>query len=183
MLSSLKTEGVKYVTKVKRWNALAKINHKDGGNMETQSIIEDLAMVPVGTIIAWVTVIAGILASVSAITVKLYKVFIKYKKRADENEEQRNEIKAHAEALEEIKVALASIQAALGEQRDVNLKQIRYSIVCACDKAISEEKISAGSLKSLMDLYSEYTDVFHGNGYVKALVDKVLLLPVVGRLE
>lgn len=151
--------------------------------MQTQTVIEELVTIPIGTIIAWVTVIAGILASVSAITVKLYKVFIKYKAKADKNEEQRKEIEAHAKTLEEIKKSLAYIQEALGEQREVNLKQIRYSIVCACDKAISDGQISAGSLKSLMDLYSEYTDVFHGNGYVKVLIDKVLVLPVIGKLE
>lgn len=151
--------------------------------MDTQPILNTLAEIPLGVVIGWIAVIAGILTGVSATTVKLYKVFTKYKERADENEEQKKELQEHAQTLIEIKNSLVNIQSSLSEQRDVNLKQIRYSIVCACDKALAEEHISAGALKSLMDLYSEYTDVFHGNGYVKALVDKVLLLPVVGRLE
>ena len=151
--------------------------------MQTQTIIDQLSRVPVGTIIAWVVVVAGILASVSALTVKLYKAFSKYKEKADEYEEQKRELKEHSEAFIGMSKILEDIQAQMKEQVEVNKNQIKHSIVLACDKAISEGQISAGALKSLMELFSEYTDVFHGNGYVKALVDKVLQLPVSGRLE
>lgn len=151
--------------------------------MQTQSIVEELVKVPVGTIIAWVVVIAGILTSVSAITVKLYKVFSKYKEKADEYEGQKEELKKHAETLTSINETLQTIQSEMKEQVEVNKNQIKHSIVLACDKALSEGRISASALESLMELFEEYTDVFHGNGYVKALVDKVLRLPVTGRLE
>lgn len=151
--------------------------------MQAQTIAEELVKVPIGTIIAWVAVIAGILTSVSTITVKLYKVFSKYKEKADEYEGQKEELKKHAETLTSINDTLQTIQAEMKEQVEVNKNQIKHSIVLACDKALSEGRISASALESLMELFEEYTDVFHGNGYVKALVDKVLKLPVTGRLE
>lgn len=151
--------------------------------MQTQTIVDQLASVPIGTIIAWVAVIAGILTSVSAVTVKLYKAFSKYKERSDEYEEQKKVIKTHTETLNTMSSILVKIEDQMKEQVEVNKNQIKHSIVIACDRAISERKISAGALKSLMELYEEYTDVFKGNGYVKALVDKVLLLPVIGTLE
>ena len=151
--------------------------------MQTQTILDQLARVPIGTIIAWVVVIAGILTSVSAITVKLYKAFSKYKEKADEYEGLKNDLRDHANTLNEMSNVLIKIQSEMQEQVEVNRNQVKHSIVVACDKALSEGRISAGALESLMDLFSEYTDVFHGNGYVKALVDKVLRLPVTGRLE
>ena len=78
---------------------------------------------------------------------------------------------------------LATIQSEMQEQVEVNKNQVKHSIVVACDKSLSEGRISASALESLMELFEEYTDVFHGNGYVKAMVDKVLRLPVTGRLE
>ena len=38
-------------------------------------------------------------------------------------------------------------------------------------------------LRSLEELYEEYTRIFNGNGYVKTLVMKVRALPVVGVLD
>ena len=45
--------------------------------MESQDIIQQLSAIPVGTIIAWVTVLAGIIGVVSTGTIKLYKIFEK----------------------------------------------------------------------------------------------------------
>lgn len=151
--------------------------------MQTQTVIDQLANVPIGTIIAWVVVVAGILTTVSAVTIKLYKAFSKYREKADEYEGLKNDLKSHATTLHEMSNILIKIQSEMQEQVDVNRNQVKHSIVVACDKALSEGRISAGALESLMDLFGEYTDVFHGNGYVKALVDKVLRLPVTGRLE
>ena len=151
--------------------------------MQTETIVNQLVNIPIGTIIAWIAVIAGILTSVSAITVKLYKAFSKYKEKADEYDGLKNDLKEHSNTLNEMGKILTTIQGEIREQVEVNRNQVKHSIVVACDKALSEGRISAGALESLMDLFSEYTDVFHGNGYVKALVDKVLRLPVTGRLE
>ncbi len=32
-------------------------------------------------------------------------------------------------------------------------------------------------------MYDEYTEIFHGNGYVKTLVMRVRELPIIGKLD
>ena len=144
--------------------------------MQTQTIIDQLIHVQIGTIIAWVAVISGIIASISAITVKLYKAFSKYKDKSDEYEKQKEALQSHESTLQDMSKVLTSLV-------EINKDQLKHSIVTTCDVAIAEGKISAGAFKSLMELFSAYTDVFHGNGYIAALVEKVRQLPVVGRLE
>lgn len=151
--------------------------------MDTKSIWELLAGIPVGTIVAWIVVICAIIAALCTAAIKLYKLFTKYNKIKDENEKQRTLLNKHDDTLKEIKDSLREIKFSLEEQREVNLKQIRYQIVHTCDDALSLNEISAGKLRSLEEMYQEYTEIFHGNGYVKTLVERVRRLPIVGDLE
>ena len=32
-------------------------------------------------------------------------------------------------------------------------------------------------------MYEEYVEIFHGNGYVKTLMERVRKLPIVGKLD
>lgn len=68
-------------------------------------------------------------------------------------------------------------------QNEVNLKQIRHSIVRASEEAISDGSISANRLQSLEELFETYEELFHGNGYVKTLMKKVRSLEVHGLSE
>ena len=79
--------------------------------------------------------------------------------------------------------SLAKINKRLDEQSDVNLKQVRHTIVHTCYDAIAAGEIQVGKLKSLEEMFDEYLNVFHGNGYVKSLVERVRKLPVVGSLD
>lgn len=151
--------------------------------MDSNSVWEFLSSIPIGTIIAWIIVIFTIIALICTGTIKLYQVFAKYTKLKDENEEQKKLLKKHDEVLNEVNDSLKKINLSLEEQKEVNLKQIRYAIVHTCDDAISDGKISAGKLRSLEEMYQEYVDIFHGNGYVKTLVFKVRDLPVYGKLD
>ena len=78
---------------------------------------------------------------------------------------------------------LANIKDALDVQKEVNLKQVRYQIVHTCDDAINAGYITAGKLKSVEELYDEYTGIFHGNGYVKTLMEKTRELDIRGKLD
>lgn len=144
--------------------------------METASIWELLFSVPIGTVVAWIVVICTIATALSMAIVKLYKLFAKYKKVKDDTEAQNEWIK-------EVKESLSYIKDSLEEQKEVNLKQIRYTIIHICDDALAVGEISAGKLRSLEEMFDEYTQIFHANGYVKTLVKKVRLLPVVGKLD
>ncbi len=151
--------------------------------MNTNSVWDLLSSVSIGTVIAWATTIFAILSIICTGTIKLYKLFTKYKEMKDENEDQKKLLKKHDDVLTEVNSSLKQITASLEEQKGVNLKQIRYTIVHICEEAIVAKCISVAKLRSLEEMFEEYTDVFHGNGYVKTLVTIVRTLPVVGNIE
>lgn len=151
--------------------------------MDTKSVWNLLSGIPIGTIVAWIIVIGVIIGTLCTGTIKLYKVFTKYKSLKDRNEEQTKQIEGHDEVLKQVKDSLKDIKKSLDEQKEVNLKQVRYNIVHACDDAISAGAISAGKLRSIEEMYEEYTSIFHGNGYVKTMVLKARQLPISRQLD
>lgn len=142
-----------------------------------------LSGINIGTLFAWgVVIVAIITAAVKAIT-KLYQLFTTYKKLKDENKKMTATVQEHEETLKEIHAALKEIKGSLNEQKEVNLKQIRHTIVHSCYDALAAGEIQIGKLKSLEEMFQEYTDMFHANGYVKGLVTRVRELPIVGTLD
>lgn len=127
--------------------------------------------------------ICAIISSICAGTIKLYRVFTKYKEIKDKDEKQQKIIEEHDNTLMEIGKCLEDIKESLSEQKDVNLKQLRHTIVHTCEDALEKEKISINKLRSLEEMYDEYTDVFHANSYVTTLVLRVRKLPIVGKLD
>lgn len=151
--------------------------------MDTQSIWDLLSSIPIGTVVAWVIVICAIISALCAGTIKLYKAFEKYKEVKDKNEKQEKIIEVHEKTIEEIGKALTEIKKSLDEQKEVNLKQIRHTIVHTCEDALDKGEISINKLRSLEEMYDEYIEIFHGNGYVKTLVARVRGLPIIGKLD
>lgn len=151
--------------------------------MTQAAIWELLGGMSVGTLVAWIAVICAIITAASAGTIKLYKLFTKYKQITDENNDIKQLVQKHDNCLHNIEICLKDIRHSLNDQKDVNLRQCRYTIVHTCDEAISKGEISAGKLKSLEEMYEEYTTLFHGNGYVKILMEHVRELPITGKLD
>ncbi len=151
--------------------------------MDTKPIWDLLSSVSVGQMVVWILAICTIISALCAGTIKLYKIFTKYKDMRDKEEKKENIIEAHDKTLNEIKDSLQEIKKSLNEQKDVNLKQIRHTIVHTCEDAIDRREISINKLQSLEEMFDEYTEIFHGNGYVKTLVKKVRELPVVGNFD
>lgn len=152
--------------------------------MDTKSIWDLLSSISVGQIVAWISVLATIITALCTGTIKLYKVFTKYKEAKERDKKQQKVIYEHESALAEIRGALKSIQKSLDEQKDVNLKQIRHTIVHTCEEAIDRGEISINKLKSLEEMYNEYIEIFHGNGYVKTLVERVRRkIKIVGKVD
>ena len=151
--------------------------------MDNSSAVEALSSITVGQIIAWFSVITAIITAICTGTIKMYKLFTKYREAKDRNEKQDEIIKSHDATLKGIDATLQVIRKSLEEQKDVNLKQVRHTIVHTCEDALDRGEISINKLRSLEEMYEEYTDVFHGNGYVKTLVEKVRQLKVVGKLD
>lgn len=151
--------------------------------MDTTPVWETILNVPVGRFVAWVIVIASIVAAIVGATIKLYKLFNKVRDLKEHDEDKSKMLMEHDKTMKDIDERLGMIQAALDVQKEVNLKQVRYQIVHTCDDAIAAGLISAGKLRSLEELFEEYTRIFHGNGYVRTLITKVRELPVVGSLD
>lgn len=141
--------------------------------MDTQSVWKLLSGISVGQMVAWIVVLATIITFLCTGTIKLYKIFTKYKETKDRDETQQALIEGHDETLREIQSALENIQKSLEEQKEVNLKQVRYTIVHTCEEALDRGEISINKLRSLEEMYEEYIDIFHGNGYVKTLMTRV----------
>ena len=151
--------------------------------MDTQPILDSLSSFSVGRVVAWIVVIGTILSTLCAGTIKLYKVFTKYRDMKDKEQKQETIIETHDKTLNEIKDSLQDIKNSLNEQKDVNLKQLRHTIVQTCEDCLEKGEISINRLRSLEEMYSEYVDVFHANGYVKILVERARTLKIVGREE
>lgn len=151
--------------------------------MDTQPVWDSLSGITIGQIVAWITVILAIISALCTATIKLYKVFTKYKEMKDKEEKQETIIETHDKTLNEIKDSLQEIKQSLIEQKEVNLKQTRHTIVHTCEDCLEKGEISINKLRSLEEMYSEYVDVFHGNGYVKTLVERTRALKIVGKEE
>ena len=151
--------------------------------MDTQSIWDLLSSIPIGTIVAWIVVVCAIITVLCTGAIKLYKVFTKYKEMKDKDLKQTEVIINHDNTLREIEKSLQSMNKSLEEQKEVNLKQIRHTIVHTCEEALEKGEISINKLRSLEEMYEEYVEIFHGNGYVKTLMERVRKLPIVGKLD
>lgn len=150
---------------------------------DQEQIWEMLANISIGRVAAWIVVIGSIIVAICVATIKLYKVFEKYKGLKDKAAKQEKIIENHETTLKEIDASLQDIKSAFAEIRDVNLKQLRHVIVQTCETALERGWISCNELESLEEMYAEYVDVFHGNGYVKTLVMRVRKLKIVGKIE
>ena len=141
--------------------------------MNTNEVWNVLSNLKIGTVVAWISVICAIIAAICTAAIKLYSVFEKYKKSKDEIAKQAEVIAQHNEAFAEIRSQLQNISKALNEQKEVNLKQVRHTIVHTCEDALDRGEMSTNKLQSLEEMYAEYTELFHGNGYVKTLMTRV----------
>ena len=151
--------------------------------MDTKSIIQILCEIPVGTLIAWIAVIGGIVTSIVVGTIKLYKLFEKTHELKEENLEFRNMVKNHDEQLKLIDNKLTCIQANLAKRDEADLKSMRYSIVCAGEEYVSKGSITIRQLRALEEMFEQYHDKCGGNGYATTLMRKVRTLPVIGKLD
>lgn len=158
--------------------------------MDDNVVLDAIGAIPFGVVLGWICGIGAIIGGLVLITLKLYKAFEKFKKSKDENEKLHKEIKMHEHKFEEVDQRMAAfsttllqIQESLEEQRKRELKKLRYSIVRAGESAISKGSIAIRELKSLEELYDDYANNFHQNGYVKTLMIKVRDLKVIGTID
>ena len=144
--------------------------------MGGKEIADLLSGISLGTFILWLLAIVTIISTICAVTIKLYKVFTKYRNAKDENEKIKNASAEHDKKIDKLGEKIDKMCDEMEQQRQINYKQVRYDIVHTCDDAISSGQISASKYKSLMEMYDEYVIVFADlkpNGYVHKLIDRV----------
>lgn len=84
--------------------------------------------------------------------------------------------------------ALNEINRKLEKQEQTDLKKLRHTIVRAGEEAITNGQITVRSLRSIEELYEEYSGMHEpngqpANGYVKTLMHKVREVTVIGKLD
>lgn len=71
----------------------------------------------------------------------------------------------------------------LEKQESLDFKNLRHSIVKAGESYVNRGSVKIRELRSLEELYEEYTDTYDGNSYVETLMTKVRALNVIGKLN
>lgn len=151
--------------------------------MDTQSVWDVLSAIPVGTVVAWIAVICAIIAAICTGAVRLYKVFEKYKGYKDELEEEKELLYKHDKILDEMNESLRAIKTSCEAQKEANKKRLRYDLTKMCNRALSEGHVTLSILKSIEEMFEDYTEVYDGNSWAKTLVLKVRKLPIIEDLE
>lgn len=134
------------------------------------NFLKDLS---VGTVVAWVALIGTIIAGLCGIGVKLCKAIAQHLKQEDEVSQRKAMLAEHDKMLQEMHKSIIEIKGFMEGQNDVNLKVIRHIIVTACETALTEKYISENKLRALEEMYEGYVNIFHGNGYVTTLMERV----------
>lgn len=146
--------------------------------MDTESVIETLTNISVGTVLAWVIVIGMIITAIATSTVKIYKLFDNYRDKQEEAEQYKADLKHFRDQQNDFAQSLKNITDSLELQKQSALKQLRFSIVQTCETALHNGEITMAQLKLIDELYDDYDHIWHKNGYVKTVVTKARKLPV-----
>lgn len=78
---------------------------------------------------------------------------------------------------------LTSIVAKLDKKDSLDFKKLRHSIVQAGEIYLEKGFVTVRQLRSLEDMFEEYTTNYNGNSYISTLMVKVRQLKVVGKLN
>jgi len=163
--------------------------------MDTNSVWELLSSISIGTVVAWIIVISVIIGVICTGTIKLYKVFTKYKNVKDENENLKHNVEKHEGQLKEFQTQLENmnqnineqlleIKEALCEQRETKIKELRHNITVSGEKALADKEMTVRQWRSLHEMVDEYMNKYKQNSYVESLMIKVDRdVAVIGRLD
>ena len=163
--------------------------------MDTETVLDWLSHISVGTVIAVVTAVGaigiGIWKIVSAI-IHLYDSYTevreerdKLKQKVEDHDQEITDIKGQfADAINENTRQLSEIKSALDEQRETKIKELRHQITVAAETALANTTMTVREWTSLHEMVDEYVNKYHQNWYVKPLIAKVDQdVHVIGRLD
>lgn len=98
----------------------------------------------------------------------------------EESKTIRNELEGRVANLDS---KLDLIIKQLDKKDNLDFKKLRNEIIQLGEAAIERGCITIRQLKSLEELFSEYTDTYNGNSYAVTLMVKVRELEVIGKLN
>lgn len=150
--------------------------------MTTQGITEMLSSISIGTILAWIAVLSGVVSAIGAIFIKIYKVFDKARSLKDTHDKLHEVVDQHSSHFEKIFERLGKIEDSLNEQHEASIRKMRHTIIKTCEEALMTGSISIRRYKSVCELYDTYKK--HGNGYVSSLMKQLENnVKIVGKLN
>lgn len=163
--------------------------------IDTASVWKALLSLPVGTVVAWIMVVCAIVLAICGVTVKLYKLFVKYKSEKDKNDQLEKNVNEHNKQLKELDERLKTmneefigqfelIKNILGEQRETKIKELRHDITVSGENALEKREITVRQWKSLHEMFDEYINKYKQNSYVESLMAKVDRdVAIIGKLD
>lgn len=163
--------------------------------MDTETILNWLSGISVGTIIALVTAAGIIGAGVWKVVSMIIHLHDSYTEIRKERDQLKQKVEDHGRELEDIKgqfvcaiegitQQLSEIKSALDEQRETKIKELRHQITVAAETALANGTMTVREWTSLHEMVDEYVNKYHQNWYVKPLIAKVDRdVHVIGRLD
>lgn len=163
--------------------------------MDTETVLNWLSNISVGTIIAVVTAIGIIGAGIWKVISTIIHLHDSYTEIREERDQLKQKVEDHDRELEDIKgqfagaiegitQQLSEIKYALDEQRETKIKELRHQITVAAETALANGTMTVREWTSLHEMVDEYVNKYHQNWYVKPLIAKVDQdVHVIGRLD
>lgn len=151
---------------------------------DTKPMLDILMAIPIGTIVGWISIIAGFTSACCFATIKLYKTFEKFKSVKDENEKLKTTVSEHEGSITEIQNQLTVIIKKLESQDVTTMKKLRRELVKDGERYLVEGKMTIREWKSWMEMFDEYHDKFKQNSYVETLKNKIeRAVVIIGQLD
>lgn len=163
--------------------------------MDTETILNWLSNISVGTIIAVVAAIGIVGAGIWKVVSMIIHLHDSYTEIREERDQLKQKVEDHDRELEDIKgqfagaiegitQQLSEIKSALDEQRETKIKELRHQITVAAETALANGTMTVREWTSLHEMVDEYVNKYHQNWYVKPLIAKVDQdVHVIGRLD
>ena len=138
--------------------------------MTQQEVWDLLSNLKVGTVVAWVIVLAAIVTVVAIGIKKLFKLFRDYSAYKAGKAKTEARLRVHDETLDKI-VQSNEMQTKL------LIQVVRSNIIVICQNAIATGYITDVQLREVTELYELYEES-GGNSYASMLMAKVKTLPI-----
>lgn len=163
--------------------------------MDSNTILQRLSEIPIGNIIAVIVAAFIICAGCWKIIAQMIKLYEGYANIRDERDQLKHKVDNNSTAIEEVKQQftesmsdvknqLAIIMAALNEQRETKITELRHAITVAAEAALANGEMTVREYTSLHEMVDKYLHVYKQNWYVESLIAKVDRdVHVIGKLD